>query len=167
MFSKNTLLMTKVSECVWRWMRTVKFGQNNIGENIVRENLCRWFQYNPFVSYNVIIRYQNKLGFCQILSLNVCGAFRLRILRSGNPLDGRYISRDCAKINSLPQRCRGLLQRTAVRGAFRCAVESSLNFCELFSDSVVSCSDCLSVFWNFYLFIRAAKTARFVLGEYY
>lgn len=122
---------------------------------IVGKNLCWWFQYNPFVLCNVIIRYQGKLSFCQILRSQ--GTRRIH-LRSSNPLHSGYVSWNCAKINSSPQGHRGLLQRTIARdAAFRCAAESYLNFYEL-SAIALSRAWTASVYsGNFYLLSAPQK----------
>lgn len=106
--------------------------RRNVGEIFVRN-----FNIIPLYNYTMLLSaYKRKLGFCQILNLNV-RRIRLRDLVILFSL-GRYISLDCAKINFLPQRCRGyrgVCCKEEDRGegrAFRRVAESSLNFYELY-----------------------------------
>lgn len=120
--------------------------------------------------------YKRKLGFCQILDLNV-RCIRLRDLVILFSL-GRYISWDCAKINFLPQRCRGYRgvcckEKTPVRGA---PLDASQNLLSISTSYPMIASHkrirettprVYALSEKFYLFIRDTKLSRFVLEEYY
>jgi len=147
--------------------------RRNVGETFVGN-----FNIIPLYYYTMLLSaYKRKLGFCQILDLNV-QRIRLRDLVILFFL-GRYISWDCAKINFLPQCCRGYRgvcckERTAVRGApLDASQKSSLNFYELSNDSVShkrireTTPKVYALSEKFYLFIRVTKLSRLVLEEYY
>jgi len=130
MFGENTLVMTNISDTTVNAYRQTRAVLDEIisVKTLSERTFVSDFYIIPL--YHTMLLSDTDVSLAFVAKSEFQCARRIR-LRSGNPLHGRYISRDCAKINSSPQCCRGhrgLLQRTAtVRcTTFRCARRQNL-----------------------------------------